>query len=180
MPGVNPGGEAVAPREQQLGAPPAPRLGWIDFDGAGFGRVDFGGLGQVGRMVIDGFAAAVLPGRRPPPVRATPSAMLSHPYNKARRTLMSCLNVTQRATFRRTGRFDVVGSAGGRYRVRLGWSGNVFSLDEAGREIRSYCAHPREPIPDPDVALGQYLMLVTDEPRFLNTAYAWPVARWAS
>ena len=44
--------------------------------------------------------------------------------------------------------------------------------DDAGVEIRSFCIHPTERVPDADSMLAQKLMLETDHDRFLKTANA--------
>jgi flagellar biosynthesis GTPase FlhF len=58
------------------------------------------------------------------------------------------------------------------YRIKRGFAGNVKLLDKEGREIRSFCIHPRERVPDADAMLAQKLMLETDLPQFLKTANA--------
>lgn len=66
--------------------------------------------------------------------------------------------------------FLVMGSRGNRYLIRRGRAGNVLGLDEHGKPVRRYCAHPAESVPDPDTMLAQKLMLEIDEDSFLRVA----------
>jgi hypothetical protein len=91
---------------------------------------------------------------------------------RARALLLSLLTEDARATFADTGVIHVVGSAGGRYRIERGYSGNIHG---GGRE---YCAHPRmtspegDRMPMEDAMIAQMLMIQTDEPGFLEIANA--------
>lgn len=72
--------------------------------------------------------------------------------------------------------FEVIGSRGGRYRIRPGHMANVDALDPVTGEVTGrLCAHPdlwdgHGTLPDPDIALGQLLHLTTDEPGFCRLA----------
>lgn len=94
--------------------------------------------------------------------------------SRSEETLLSFLDEQQRADYLATGAFDVTGSAGGRYRIRKGSSGNVVYLDPVTHlRIGTLCAHPsmnEQWLPDPDVALAQMLALMTDEPNFCGIA----------
>lgn len=59
------------------------------------------------------------------------------------------------------------------YRIQKGRSMNVVLL-ENGQPKMKYCAHPGDYVPDPDTMLAQYLMLTSDEKRFLSIANASP------
>jgi hypothetical protein len=95
---------------------------------------------------------------------------------RATQLLLSVLDEVQAAQYRADRTFDVIGSHGGRYRIRAGIMATVDALDPATREVTGrLCAHPREwdangRLPDPDLALGQLLDLTTDEPGFCRTA----------
>jgi hypothetical protein len=69
------------------------------------------------------------------------------------------------------GSFVVEGSAGGRYQLRVGRSGNVQR--EHDGKVTRFCIHPVEAVPDADTVLAQVLLLWTDEPAFLSIANQW-------
>ncbi len=89
---------------------------------------------------------------------------------RARETLRSLL--TEENQRRLDAGLDllIIGSAGGQYRVRHGYQGNIRS------DGRTFCAHPRMMTPDgdwfpvEDVLIAQIFALVTDEPAFLRVA----------
>jgi hypothetical protein len=88
------------------------------------------------------------------------------------------LTPRQRKTFESHEYFDVRGSEGTRYRIRLGHVNNVRWYTRFGRCRGTLCAHPEvylfgritERLPDEDVVLGQLLALVTDEKEYLSHA----------
>jgi hypothetical protein len=91
--------------------------------------------------------------------------------------LNELLSDVQQRTLAEHGWFDVRGSESGRtYRIRPGCVNNVDRLteDQTKRE-RIFCAHPPG-LPDSDIHLAQMLLLVTDEPAFLEVANSHPVA----
>lgn len=57
-----------------------------------------------------------------------------------------------------------------RYRIQRGRSGNVKQVDDAGKVIKTLCAHPMPLVPDADTMLTQKLWLETDEAAFLRVA----------
>ena len=78
--------------------------------------------------------------------------------------LKEWLSDQQRAQFDAHGYFDVVGSdSGKRYRIKLGWSGNVFELDRADRTRCGWCFVPSENLVPGDVMLAQKVALETNE-----------------
>jgi hypothetical protein len=94
---------------------------------------------------------------------------------KAETVLLAFLSEEQRATFRRDKYFDVVTAPlGRRYRLHLGWAGNIAQVDSRGREISRFCIHPRDGrefrVPDAENLLSQKLMLEFEEQEFLRTA----------
>lgn len=97
---------------------------------------------------------------------------------RARATLLRWLTDEQRAQYEDDETFYVVGSAGGRYRIRRGSNGNVDWIDPAaGEPAARLCAHPDlyaggaiDDLPDPDIALAQMLHLATDEAGWLAIA----------
>ncbi len=56
------------------------------------------------------------------------------------------------------------------YKIKRGFAGNVKLLDAEGREVKSFCIHPTERVPDADAMLAQKLMLETDIERFHKIA----------
>lgn len=93
--------------------------------------------------------------------------------DRADELLLSMLSEDQRQTYQLRGEFEVIGSAGGVYRIRRGTSGNVDWLEPDGRVGARLCAHPTMAegwLPDQDVAVAQMLALITDEPGFVRLA----------
>lgn len=93
--------------------------------------------------------------------------------DRADELLLSMLSPDQVADYVDNGAFNVIGSAGGRYRIRRGVSGNVDWLDADGQVGGRLCAHPTMEngwMPDQDVALAQLLALTTDEVAFVAVA----------
>lgn len=87
--------------------------------------------------------------------------------------LNTILNAEQRTQFARNRFFEVVtGSTGAtrRYRIKHGWAGNIFLLDDKGREVEIFCLHPHTPVPVADNLIAQKLLLETDEASFLRIA----------
>jgi hypothetical protein len=105
-------------------------------------------------------------------------------HDRARGLLLSMLDAEQRRSFMAREQFELRGSLGTRYRLRLGHTNNISWLDARGNLGGVLCAHPRlypgsdgggydwgvSPLPDEDVVLGQFLGLVTDEREFLSHA----------
>lgn len=93
---------------------------------------------------------------------------------RASATLTSLLTAEQRRQYAERRFFDVVGSRGGRYRIRHGCAGNVCRLADS-RETDSYCAHPpmrdeHGALPYEDAMIAQLLALTADEDGFLAVA----------
>lgn len=93
-------------------------------------------------------------------------------FERAEVLLLDWLTPGQAADYREHKRFDLVSSSGRWWRVNCGGghAGNVQLLDEAGRWVATYCAHPPGGLPDPDAWLAQRLSLLTDEAGFLRVA----------
>lgn len=99
---------------------------------------------------------------------------------RAEAWLLTLLDDDQKRDYQQNGTFDIIGSHGGRYRIHQGSMGNVewiAPLTEANEATSSrqnmLCAHPNMRqgwLPHADVAIGQMLALVTDEPEFLRLA----------
>lgn len=94
---------------------------------------------------------------------------------RALRLLRSWLPEPQRQQLRRSQQFKVRGSAGGRYRLHPS-TGITSRIERHGSRdfaVETFCLHPPDvSLPPADISLAHYLLLVTDEPRFLATANA--------
>jgi hypothetical protein len=93
---------------------------------------------------------------------------------RASALLLQYLSHEQGQQWRKYGRFDLVGSLGGNYRIANGRVNNI-ALMRDGKMVTTLCAGPNldvqgEILPTSDVVLGQYLALVTDEAGFLAIA----------
>lgn len=91
---------------------------------------------------------------------------------KAKRLLESMLAKEQREQLERDQFFEVIAkNSRRRYRIRRGTHGNVKLLDDAGKEVVSYCAQPHG-VPTEDSMLAQALQIEHDEDTFLRVANA--------
>ena len=63
-----------------------------------------------------------------------------------------------------------IATARGRYHIYRGRAGNVYRVDENGKQLERYCIHPTEFIPTEDVMLAQLLWLRWCEDDFLKVA----------
>lgn len=107
--------------------------------------------------------------RRVEAARPTAQILLDEADKRAEALLVENLTAEQAAQYRQLRRFDVVVGER-RYRIRLGWAGNVDCVDERGRALERYCIHPVEAVPYADNLLAQKLMLEMDEAQFLRVA----------
>ena len=87
-------------------------------------------------------------------------------YDKALGLLLATLSNKQRRSFQERGYFDVVGSNGGKYRIRERSSFNVEDLVSGDK----LCAVPAYDMPLPDIMLSQMMWLETNEGYFLAMA----------
>jgi len=91
--------------------------------------------------------------------------------DRAKELLRACLTEEQRSDMDRYGRFEVVGSNGGRYQLNISsYSGNIYSVDAHGGFGGCLCAHGRDDLPLADHLLLQKLAIESDEAKFLATA----------
>lgn len=92
---------------------------------------------------------------------------------KADRLLKTILSAEQRVQYERERAFDVIVGRTGerrRYRIKHGWAGNVFVVDDRGREVERLCIHPSVQVPIADNLVAQKLLLEADEATFRRTA----------
>lgn len=87
---------------------------------------------------------------------------------KAELLLQRLLNLEQREQLKERGHF-YLHSAGKRYRIDRGQTGNVKLVDEKNEVVESYCIHPNG-VPDADAMAAQKLMLETDPETFRRVA----------
>lgn len=127
-----------------------------------------------GYVLIQNAVAEPRPALRRPPQRPR---VTERAEQRARAWLLSILSAEQREMFEALGQVELVGSAGGRYRVSRGYQHNVRQLSGQGwapnRAI--LCAHPvmeteHGRIPVEDAMVAQILALRCDEPAFLAVA----------
>lgn len=108
-------------------------------------------------------------------VRQTRDTKRREAQRRAMRLLRSWLPEPQRRQLRRNREFKVQGSAGGRYRLHPN-TGTTSRIRRHGKRdfaVATYCLHPPDvDLPPADISLAHYLLIVTDEPRFLATANA--------
>lgn len=89
---------------------------------------------------------------------------------RATTLLLTYLSPEQAKQYRQKGCFDLIGSLGGRYRIKPGYAYNVHRLRDGG-EVTALCGGPTD-LPRSDVMLAQYLALAADEAGFLSVANA--------
>jgi hypothetical protein len=98
---------------------------------------------------------------------------------RARALLLELLSPAQRTDYLERGYFDMVGSAGRRWRIRAtGQAGNVHLMGAEGQTLASACCHPPGHLPNEDAHVAQMLALAADEDGFVQTAnMSWHVPR---
>lgn len=87
---------------------------------------------------------------------------------KAEELLFMFIGDKQKEQYLKHGHFDVP-IVDKLYRIHKGRSMNIALL-EGEKETARYCAHPSDWLPDGDNVLAQFLMLTTDEQKFLKIA----------
>lgn len=97
---------------------------------------------------------------------------------RAQRLLRQWLPLPQRVELKYTREFRVTGSAGGRYKFRPS-CGYTYRLERHGQYeycVSRFCFHDEaEELPNADLTLAHYLLIVTDEPAFLAAANEHPM-----
>lgn len=87
---------------------------------------------------------------------------------RAEELLFMCIGEKHKKQYTEHKYFDVEVN-GKTYRIHKGRSGNISQME--GEKVKSkYCAHPSDWFPDGDTVLAQFLMLTTDEKKFLGIA----------
>jgi len=90
------------------------------------------------------------------------------PHRKAETLLLKHLSRQQRLTWINGNYFEF--NVGTRlYRIKRGKVGNVELRDAQG-VVATFCCHPANDVPQADIAMSQWMMLLYDEPGFLRLA----------
>lgn len=89
--------------------------------------------------------------------------------DRAEELLLTCIGDGHKKSYKEHGYFDV--EVKDRiFRIHKGRSMNITEIDKGGIKIARWCVHPSEYVPDADTMLAQYLLLKTDERKFLELA----------
>ena len=91
---------------------------------------------------------------------------------RAEKILAENLDEEQRRAYAERKVVPITTAGGRKYLIKRGRAGNVYRLDEGGREVEKFCIHPEEAMPDQDVMLSQLLWLRWMEEEFLKVANA--------
>ena len=90
--------------------------------------------------------------------------------DKAEILLLEHLSAKQKDDLKKKGYF-LVEVAGEVYKIKRGFSGNVKLINkETEQEMKSFCIHPHERVPDGDAMLAQKLLLESNLDQFLKIA----------
>ena len=89
---------------------------------------------------------------------------------RAEKILDENLNEEQRKVYAERKVVPITTAKGRKYLIKKGRTGNVYRLDEHGREVEKFCIHPDEMVPDQDTMLAQLLWLRWCEEEFLRIA----------
>lgn len=88
--------------------------------------------------------------------------------SRAEELLFTFIGEERKKQYAEFGHFDVPVN-GNIYRIRKGRSMNVIVLENGAPKLK-LCAHPADAVPDGDTMLAQFLMLTSNEKRFLEIA----------
>lgn len=89
---------------------------------------------------------------------------------KARQLLLEQLDEPNRERLHRERQIHVWSKSGKTFKIKCGRQHNIFELDSQGKEIREYCIHIRDAVPNFDNMLAQKLMIENREDDFLKIA----------
>lgn len=89
---------------------------------------------------------------------------------RAESILTDNLNREQKEAYAARKIIPITTAKGRMYVIKKGRAGNVYRIDESGKEIEKFCIHPVEQCPDEDVMLAQLLWLRWCENEFLRVA----------
>lgn len=130
--------------------------------------------GQVGQVTPQVAAAAVASREQYRQELIEAEAERAAAQERAQRLLRESLSPKQLEEYSMHGHFfiDVLSKSGQRrrYKINKGRARNVQEVDQSGRVIKHFCAHPSMMCPDEDTMLAQKLMLEAEEEAFLRIA----------
>ena len=89
---------------------------------------------------------------------------------RAEKILDENLDEDQRKAYAERKVVPITTAKGRKYLIKKGRTGNVYRIDEQGKEVERFCIHPNEAVPDQDTMLGQLLWLRWCEDDFLRIA----------
>ena len=89
---------------------------------------------------------------------------------RAEKILDENLDEDQRRAYGERKVVPITTAKGRKYLIKKGRAGNVYRIDEQGREVEKFCIHPDEAMPDQDCMLAQLLWLRWMEDEFLRVA----------
>ena len=89
---------------------------------------------------------------------------------RAEKILTENLDDEQRKSYTERKVVPITTAKGRKYLIKKGQAGNVYRIDEHGKEIERFCIHPEEVVPDQDTMLAQLLWLRWMEKEFLEIA----------
>ena len=106
---------------------------------------------------------------------AAEAQRLKAAQDRAERTLCAHLTPEQERAWREEQAFFVTSQSGRRFKVRRGFSHNLYEVAQDGTLLRELCVHidMRHGCPVADNLLAQLLGLKFDEERFLKKANVW-------
>ena len=89
---------------------------------------------------------------------------------RAEKILAENLDEEQKKVYAERKVVPITTAKGRKYLIKKGRAGNVYRIDEHGKEIEKFCIHPDELVPDQDTMLSQLLWLRWCEDDFLRIA----------
>lgn len=89
---------------------------------------------------------------------------------RAEKILTENLDEEQRKSYAERKVVPITTAKGRKYLIKKGRLGNVYRIDEHGKEVEKFCIHPEEVVPDQDTMLSQLLWLRWCEDEFLLIA----------
>jgi SNF2 family DNA or RNA helicase len=90
--------------------------------------------------------------------------------DKAEKILAENLDEEQKKVYAERKVIPITTAKGRKYLIKRGRVGNVYRIDERGKEVEKFCIHPDEAVPDQDCMLAQLLWLRWMEDEFLRVA----------
>lgn len=89
---------------------------------------------------------------------------------KSKQLLLDSLDEPNQERLHRDRQIHVWSKSGKSFRIKCGRQHNIFEMDAEGKDIREYCIHVKDVVPNFDNMLAQKLMLESYEEEFLRVA----------